>query len=71
MPLTMPAAVIGIQSICTAHTVAPMAPNRNRSAISIKPTPCQLKRAYRLRSSQSLVPWPYLASVSWFFASVR
>lgn len=50
MPLTMPAAVIGIQSICTAHTVAPIAPNRNRSAISIRLTPTQLKREYRLRS---------------------
>ena len=27
----MPAAVIGIQAICTAHTVAPMAPNSSRS----------------------------------------
>jgi len=51
MPLTMPAAVIGIQSICTAHTVTPIAPNRNRSAISIRLTPTQLKLEYRLRSN--------------------
>ena len=33
----MPAAVIGIQSICTAQTVRPIAPNSIRSMISITP----------------------------------
>jgi hypothetical protein len=42
MPLMMPAADTGIHAICTAHTAAPAAPNKARSMISIRPTPCQL-----------------------------
>ena len=42
MPLTMPAAVIGIQSICTAQTVRPMAPNSSTSMININATPSTL-----------------------------
>ena len=37
-----PVAMIGIQSICTAHTVMPIAPNIIRLSSSITPTPCQL-----------------------------
>jgi hypothetical protein len=68
----MPAAVIGIHSICIAHTVAPIAPNRNRFD--------EQHHAHALPAEAGVevaldpvvgVPWPNLAIVSWFLASVR
>ena len=38
-PLMMPAAWIGLHSICTAQTVRPSAPNSATSMISISDTP--------------------------------
>ena len=40
MPLMMPAAVTGIQIICTAQIVTPAAPNKATFTIIIKATPC-------------------------------
>jgi len=55
----MPAAVMGIQAICTAQMDRPMTPNNATLMTNITPTPCHEKRVYRLRSIQSSgVPWP-------------
>ena len=68
----MPAAVIGIQAIWTAHTVKPRKPNKATSMINIKATPCHEKRVYKLRSIQSSgVPWPKRFMVSRFLDSLR
>ncbi len=53
MPLMMPAAVTGIHIIWIAQIVAPIGPNSMRFTASIRPTPCQPKRVYRLCSIQS------------------
>lgn len=53
MPLTMPAALTGIQSLCNARTLPAIALNARRSVARIKLTPWKLCGALSLRSSYS------------------
>ena len=54
MPLMMPAAVMGIHIICTAHTEMPITPNNTKLMTNSDTTPSQLYLVYRLRSIQSV-----------------